>query len=192
MIFDNIKLITIPEGIVTKITSGAVVLWEKIEEVIKIKNLLLEATDTDRVTIYGGDYNNDGVKDGYQTDTRLSSSSGGPSPATGMCCSGFIPCVEGNILRIKGIKPKLSTASYVMTFNSSNTKVVALSFPQDTINGVLTWVNSSSSKWVNFENDILTIDLSSTYFGTGFNAIRFSAGVIDENTVVTINQEIAD
>ena len=193
MIFANIKSVTIPEGKVKQIKSGSTLIWKKMEEIIvEIKNWLSEATDLDRTTIYGGDYNKDGKPDGYQTNTRLSSSSGGPSSATGMCCSGFIPCVEGNILRIKGIKPKLSTASYIMTFNGSNTKVVALSLPQDTVSGVLTWVNSSDSKWVNFKNDILTINLSSTYFGTGFNAIRFSAGVIDENTVVTINQEIAD
>jgi ribosomal protein S17 len=89
----------------------------------KYVNWLPFAKDTDRITVYGGDYDGDGSKDGYKTSTRLSSSSGGAVTAADMCCSGFLPCKEGDILRIKGTKPKSGTASYVMTFNSSNAKV---------------------------------------------------------------------
>ena len=191
MIFENIKLITIPEGTVTKITSGAVVLWEKIKETIEINNLLPAATDTDRVTIYGEDYNGDGVNDGYKTKTRLSSSSGGTATADGMCASGFIPCVAGDIIRIKGTKPKYSTASYVMTFDSSNKKVVAMSMPQEGTDPI--WTNSTySAEWFQYdtENDIITITLLSSVFGTGFDSMRFSAGVITGDTIVTKNQEI--
>lgn len=191
MIFENIKLITIPEGTVTKITSGAVVLWEKIKETIEINNLLPAATDTDRVTIYGGDYNGDGVNDGYKTKTRLSSSSGGTATLDGMCTSGFIPCVAGDIIRIKGTKPKYGTASYVMTFDSSNKKVVAMIMHQQGTDP--TWANSETyAEWFQYdtENDIITITLLSSVFGTGFDSIRFSAGIITGDTIVTKNQQI--
>jgi hypothetical protein len=90
MIFANVKSIIIPEGKVKQIKSGSILIWEKMEEiVVEIKNWLKYATTTDMTTIFGGDYDGDGVPDGYVTGRRLSSS-GGESPLTGMCCSGFI------------------------------------------------------------------------------------------------------
>lgn len=192
MIFANIKSIIIPEGKVKQIKSGTTLIWEKLEEgIIEIINLLPKATDADRVTIYGGDYNGDGINDGYKTKTRLSSSSGGATTADGMCASGFIPCVAGDIIRIKGIKPKYGTASYAMTFDGSNKKVVAMSLTQQGTDPV--WVNSTASaSWFQYdaENDIITITLLSSVFGTGFDSMRFSAGTITGNTIVTKNQEI--
>ena len=192
MIFANIKSITIPEGKVKQIKSSTTLIWEKMEEeTIEIINLLPKATNTDRITIYGGDYNGDGVNDGYKTKTRLSSSSGGATTADGMCASGFIPCVAGDIIRIKGTKPKYGTASYVMTFDSSNKKIVAMSMTQQGTDPI--WMNSTSSaEWFQYdtENDIITITLLSSVFGTGFDSMRFSAGVITGDTIVTKNQKI--
>ena len=183
MNFKTLKSLSIPEGIVTQISSGGKTFWSAAKEAIK--NLLPTATDTDRKTIYGGDYNGDGVNDGYITGKRLSSS-GSVSTLTGMCCSGFIPAKEGDILRIKGISPKSGTASYVITYNSSNNKIAHQSIYQ----GGSDWSNSTSAPWQSYSNGVLTITLSSGYFGTGFDAIRFSAGVIDTDTIATINQEI--
>lgn len=187
MIFANVKSLTILEGVVKQISCGGSVIWKAIEDVVEtVVNLLPTATDTDRKTIFGGDYNGDGVNDGYITGKRLSSS-GSVATLTGMCASGFIPAQSGDILRIKGITPKTGTASYVITYNSSNTKVAHKSLYQ-TSSG---WGNTSNNPWQSYENGILQVTLDSN-FGTGFNAIRFSAGVIDANTIVTINQEITD
>lgn len=189
MTFANVKSIMMSEGMVKQITSGGKVIWKAIEEVIQpILNLLPTATDTDRKTIYGGDYNGDGVNDGYRTGYRLSSSSGNPSSLSGMCCSGFISAKPGDILRIKGTVPKTGTASYVITYNSNNTKVAHQSIYQTSTPD---WGNSSSVPWQSYADGVLTITLDSN-FGTGFDSIRFSAGVIDANTVVTINQEITE
>ena len=160
MNFSTVKAITIPEGSVKKITCGDIVWWEKS---IAFTNLLPFATDLDRVTIYNGV--------GYKTNTRLSSSTSTVGKAvafTGMCTSGFIPCKEGDVLRIKGISHKSGTASYIIAFDSANAMVGYKAY-------------SATEP---------TITLDSTTFGTGFNAIRFSAGVIDESTIVTINEEI--
>lgn len=186
MDFSNLQALVIPEGEVTKIAVGDIILWEAIENVAEIINWLPKATATDRKTIFGGDYNGDGKNDGYVTGKRLSSS-GSEATLTGMCCSGFIPAEPGDILRIKGTAPKTGTASYVITYNSSNTKVAHQGVYQDNN----TWVNSASSPWQKVENGVLQITLDSN-FGTGFDAIRFSAGTIDANTIVTINQEIVD
>ena len=193
MIFANIKSITIPEGKVKQIKSGSTLIWEKMEEIIvEIKNWLSEATDLDRTTIYGGDYNEDGKPDGYQTNTRLSSSSGGPSPATGMCCSGLIPAQPGDVIRIKGTTPKYGAASYMMTFklvNGVNTMVASQSISQE--GNPPYWITNSASKdWCSYENGILKITLLESKFGSNFDRIRFSAGTIDNSTIVTINQEI--
>ena len=175
---------TILEGKVAKITrkSDGAVLWKKGSS---YTNLLPLATDTDRKTIYQGK--------GYITGYRLSSSSGGLSKADDMCASGFIPCKVGDVLRIKGTKPKYGITSYVMTFNSANTKVNAQGLPQDQQQPP-DWSNVFKLPWCGYDaiSNTLTIILSSDSFGTGWNAIRFSASTIDENTVVTINQEITD
>lgn len=180
--FTTLKALAIPEGDVIKIERGNEILWEKAAE---FKNLLPLATDTDRKTIYQGK--------GFITGYRLSSS-GGVTKLDGMCASGFIfPCKPGDVLRIKGIKAKKGTASYVITYDSSNTKVAHgnLAHTQD---GSV-WLpsdNAYGNVWQEYDSnsDILTITLSSDVFGTNFDALRFSAGVIDENTIVTINQEI--
>lgn len=185
MNFTTLKSLSIPEGIVTQISSGGKTFWSAVKEAIK--NLLPTATNTDRKTIFGGDYNGDGVNDGYITGKRLSSS-GSESTLAGMCCSGFITVKEGDILRIKGAYPKASTASYVITYNSSNTKIKHQTIYQNSSN--TDWMNSSSAPWQSFSNGVLMVPLISDYFGTGFDAVRFSAGVIDANTIVAINQEI--
>jgi hypothetical protein len=183
MIFTNVKSIIIPEGKVTQIASGNTIIWKSSESSgpsgPAYTNLLPLATDTDRKTIYNGC--------GYITGKRLSSS-GSVSTATGMCASGFIPAKEGDILRIKGTTPKTGTSSYVITYNSSNEKVAHKALYQ---NSVPEWVNSSSYPWQSYADGVLTITLDSN-FGTGFDAIRFSAGVINSDTIVTINQEITD
>ena len=151
-------------------------------------NLLPLATDTDRTTIYGGDYNGDGVNDGYIKGQRLSSS-GSTSVLDIACASGFIPAVEGDVLRIKGITPIQGTATqYVISYNSSNTKVQYKELLDKDNNS--DWTTQSSI--YSYADGILTIPLTSANFGTGFNAVRFSAGTITAETIVTVNEEIKE
>ena len=184
MIFANVKSIIIPEGKVKQIKSGSILIWEKMEEiVVEIKNWLKYATTTDMTTIFGGDYDGDGEPDGYVTGKRLSSS-GSEAPLTGMCCSGFIESQPGNILRIKETYPKSGTASYIITYKGT-TKVAHKSINQ----GASEWAEATAAPWMKYSNKILTVTLDSN-FGTDFDHIRFSAGTISGNTIVTINQEI--
>lgn len=57
--------------------------------------------DTDGVTIFGEDYNGDGVKDGYLVKTRLSSS-GSTKECNYASVTGYISASSGAKIRIKG------------------------------------------------------------------------------------------
>ncbi|MBQ7048773.1 MAG: hypothetical protein IJN86_07465 [Clostridia bacterium] len=182
---DTNKLYVLPDGYIYAYMLTDV----EVESGPAYTNKLPSATDTDRVTVYGGYYNGDGVNDGYITGYRLSSS-GGTSALSNACASGFIPAKVGDVLRIKGITPIQGTATqYVITYNSSNAvvKYQQLRDKDDSSD----WSTVTTSWW-KYENGIITITLESGSFGTDFDAIRFSAGTIDNNTIVTVNEEIVE
>lgn len=182
---DTNKLYVLPDGYIYAYMLTDV----EVESDPAYTNKLSLATDTDRITIYGGDYNGDGVNDGYITGYRLTSS-GGTSALSNACASGFIPAKVGDVLRIKGITPIQGTASqYVITYNSSNTVVKHLGLRDKDDNS--DW-GTVTTPWWKYENGIITITLESGSFGSDFNAIRFSAGIIDNNTIVTVNEEIVE
>ena len=146
-------------------------------------NLLATATDADRTTIYGSDYNGDGVNDGYLAGRRLSGSSGTVATAGEACCvSGFIPVSEGDILYLKGTQTVSGTSTYVISYNSSNALVKYQGFSTG-INGAY-----ATGTWYTVNGDTVVIPITSENFGTGFDAIRFSAH-IDENSVVTVKKK---
>jgi len=152
-------------------------------------NLLPNAVDTDGVTIYGGDYDGDGKPDGFLTDTRLSGSSGLPAVSSGgMCASGFIPASDGAVVRIKGTAPVTGVQSYLITYDSAMARLGNVGFGQD----VGVWAPSAyQSDQVTYEDGILTVTLDSSVFGTGIAFVRVS-GHMDENTIITVNQEISE
>ena len=88
MNFKNLKSLTIPEGIVTKIRSGATVLWEA----ITYKNWVKFSTENDGKTIFN---NGLGYKDHYRI--RSGGAESGDYKST---CTGFIPFVKGDKLYI--------------------------------------------------------------------------------------------
>lgn len=119
--------------------------------------------------IYGGDYNGEGIADGYKTDTRIGSGFT-ESSVTGMCCTGFIPVTEGDVLRIKNVTLSGSATPYLLTYTATggNWSSLNISVLGDTdSDGVYTYTIPS---------------------GTG--AVRLSIGVIDETSIVTINEII--
>ena len=147
-------------------------------------NLLPWATDKDG-TIYNGI--------GYKDTTRLSSSGGGnPTSAVKveMCTSGFIPVKVGDVVRIKGSLPVEGIASYLMTYDYNKTFVKHNQFVQYNLQDGFgqDWANDKMT-WCTYENGILTVPLTEENFGTGITYFRLSM-YMDENTIVTVNQEI--
>ena len=61
--------------------------------------------------IYGGDYNGDGIKDGYQKDTRLGSDGLDRTGATGKYATGFIPCTTDDTLYFKNCSIHVANGS---------------------------------------------------------------------------------
>lgn len=186
---DTSKLYVLPDGLIY-----AYILTEKeVESGPSYTNKLPSATDTGRTTIFGEDYNGDGVKDGYIEGKRLSSSSGSLSDATGMCASGFIfPVSEGSVIRIKGATPNQSaTGAFLITYDSSNTMTKWVEIPKNTAKS--DWSSTTSKSYYRYDaaNNEITITLDST-FGTGYNAIRFSAGTMSADTIVTVDEEIKE
>lgn len=150
-------------------------------------NRLPSAVDTDLETIYGGDYNGDGVADGYQTSTRLSGSSGATSSSIeDMCASGIIrPVKDGDVVRIKGARGVNSVQAYIITYNGA-TKVVNKNIAQETD---LSWT-AMGLDYYSVEDGTLVIPLTAANFGA-FDGFRFSAHM-DGNTIVTVNEEIKE
>ncbi len=73
------------------------------------------ATDSDG-SIYGGDYNGDGVNDGYKTDTYLSGGNAGTR--TGVECTGFIPMdiAEGCAIYLSGVTAAATDGNFRVAF----------------------------------------------------------------------------
>lgn len=191
---DTSKLYVLPDDMIY-----AYMLAEKEAEVGGYTNRLPMATADDRTTIYGEDYNGDGVNDGYKKGTRLSGSSGLESTNDISCASGFIPATVGDIVRIKGFYGPSGVGTYMIAYSSANASTGKQEWPsQDDYdywwgNKVGSSVAADKLTWgtADKNTEIITVTLTEALFGSGFNAIRFS-GIIDENTIVTINEEIKE
>ena len=155
-------------------------------------NLLPTATDTDGVTIYGGDYNGDGVNDGYKTGTRLSGSSGSTGTANeNSHASGFITAEVGDTVRIKGAKGCAGTTPYAIAYDSTYTKTGYQSFniKSGTAGTVVDF--STTGTWYTLADDIITFTLTSDLFGSGITSFRIN-GHFTADTIITVNQEIKE
>ena len=83
-------------------------------------NQLAISIDSDK-TIYGEDYNGDGIKDGYRKDYRLNSSAAVVA-GTGWYVTGFMPCKAGDVVRLQdaGLDP---ANGYLYFFDGTFTRL---------------------------------------------------------------------
>lgn len=108
---------------------------------------------------------------GYQSGRRIGSGEGFPeSDATGMCVTGFIPVKEGDVLRVKNVTLTAPQTPYLVRYNilggPQQTESVSVLGTADA-NGVYTYV---------------------VPYNTG--AVRLSVGLIDDSSIVTVNEPI--
>lgn len=112
-------------------------------------------------------------EDGYKVGYRISSS-GSEKASTTNCCTGFIACKAGDIIRFKNGTPDTSGYSvcyfYLSTFAKGNGSVDLTSAKPDA-NGVYQFTVPSVS-------DIAYV--------------RITLGTIDETTIITVNEEITE
>lgn len=178
---DASKVYVLPDGF----------FYEKKETVVETggvayTNVLPLAKATDRTTIYNGT--------GYSAGGNRLSSSGSESTTSvaNNAVTGFITNVKvGDVLRLKNFWCPTGVTDYLISYNSSNTKVNYKTWKDADTQG--TWLNGvTHNNWYTLASDgVVTVELTETNFGTGFDAIRIS-GVITAETIITVNEEIKE
>ena len=177
---DQSKMYVLPDGYIYAY------MMTEVEAGPSYTNILPLAVNAD-----GTEYVGNNGEDGYKTDYRLNSSKAEVAES-GMCCTGFMPITPGasGILRLKNITPAGTTGGYLYAFdNDKSTGRGATSSIIPLLNGAL---NSTTG--------IYTIvlggddDMTSGSFGQLSNAyyLRLSIGNINENTIITWNEEITE
>ena len=107
-------------------------------------------------------------EDGYNTGYRVNSS-GAEVAQEGMCCTGFIPVIDGQVIRLKNITITGSKDAYFVEY-----------------------YQDKSYKQVNWVTFMLTDDGNGVYTGTAplTGWIRITCGVIDDTSILTLDEEI--
>lgn len=186
--FTNTKSLTIPEGEVTKITAGGVVLWEA---PASFTNQVPISIDTD-----GSIFN----KTGYIENRRLSSSGSlSGSAQNGSVTTGFIPWYgDTTILRIKGVEwwnatTKYGGHYYVMFYNAnkksagSNDHIMS---GHTGISHILTVTRDSDGVETLVFNKDYGTDNTLLQWVRNASFVRITAYGKGADMIVTINQEI--
>lgn len=149
----------------------------------EVENLIPLATDASGA-IYGGDYNGDGVNDGYKTSTRIGSD-GTDRSSGNHCATGFIPITVGDKLYFENcqIDTTISTTSTYNEIHCFNADKVLLS-PT-----VFLWEESRHTTHeftVDENNCLLMFDTQTLPVGTAF--VRISGKYIGADSIITINE----
>lgn len=158
---DTSKMYVLPDGYIY-----AYMLTE-VEAQPLFTNLLPTAVDTDGTPYNGGL----GYKEGY----RLNSSKV-EAAYEGACITGYIPVsnASGGILRFKNM-PQSSTGEYILYAKSDFSYGSAITY--------------ESAMYANVdENGVYSVTLSTADY---IAYIRITAGQMSENTIITLNEEIA-
>jgi hypothetical protein len=140
-------------------------------------NWIPQSVDRDRITLY-----NNGL--GYKTGLRLNSNNN-EIEVDGLCLTGFIPCKEGDIVRIKNVtvKPNNYETPYLMLLSNFG---VGSGY---TIGGL-----STNDLKADEETGIITVHLTKENYPnfalSSLKCLRLSFGTIDDTSILTINEEI--
>lgn len=156
-------VITIPS------VTGNVIITASAAEKGVYTNWIPKSTTTQTGTeIYNAPY-------GFKAGTRLNSSNM-MSEVTGMCTTGFIPVKEGDVVRIKNVTLSGSATPYLLLYSHTNAYMTVVQIDDlgsADASGVFTW----------------TVTNGGTAARTA--AMRLSIGIIDETSIITVNEEIA-
>ena len=187
MNFAQVKSLKIPEGEVTKIVVGGVVLWEK---PASYKNWVKYSTEADGVTIYNGGL---GYKDGCRVR-----SGGAEASSDTASCTGFIPFVKGDKLYIY---PQFTGCNIQNAINFYNSARENLGQVTDSGAAYGICSNNPDSFKTTLGDGVSILDLSdNTVSGveqTAFVRITNNIGEVSHiitsgsEMIVTVNEEIA-
>lgn len=155
-----------------------------IPDVVTYTNWAKKSTESDGVTIY-----NNGK--GYKEDTRINSSGTETSGATGWMITGFIPLRSGDTVRFK------NCYVYNMT-GITTTNRMFFTFYNESFAKLDNTPNYSVSSpvpaaWnpVHGDNgDLIQMTIPTSY-NSGIRHMRITMDEINENSIITVNEEIA-
>lgn len=178
---DTTKLYVLPDGYIY-----AYMLTE-VESAPTYTNILPLAVNADGTPYVGLN----GEK-GYKTGWRLNSSKA-EVEESGMCCTGFMPITPGStgVLRLKNITPIGTQGGYLFAFGSDR------STGKGSSSSISSALNNNLIASTGVYELVITDDNSTSEI-SGFNAlstayyIRLSIGAINENTIITWNEEITE
>lgn len=161
-------------------------------------NKVPTSIDTDG-SIFGIDYNGDGVKDGYQNGLRLSSS-GVTKTHNFSTVTGFIPVKPGDVIRIVGVKWYHHSSNYVCAYDSSFNHLTNLYDEFKTTSSSVAFDGNGCS--VLNETDAIVKIGDSTFSEAAKNIAYIRVSSVGTNPdpeaqdganmIVTVNEEITD
>lgn len=175
---DTTRLYVLPNGYIYSYMA----VEKEVEEKPSYTNLLPLAVNAD-----GTDYVGANGEDGYKTGYRINSSKAEAAQA-GMCCSGFIPIEPSSVIRIKNITVSGTSSPYMFFYKA------------DRVTGEGTWTSKVADYMTSVYDSttgVYTLDLTASglpgnIVHTFANYLRISFGNINENTIVTCNEEITE
>lgn len=184
MDFLSLKEMEIPDGIVKKIESNGVVLWE---EPSSYSNQVPISIDTS-----GGIYNGVGYKHGYRV-----SSSGSEKENGDLFCTGFIPCKSSDVIRFcfasgSPIWTDNSTLTS-MTFFDSSKSCLGQFTSQPAYYGIFSDTSEVNNVQKNGDVWEYTVpnndDISFVRFSVPYTSQNNYLG--GEDLIITVNEEIS-
>lgn len=163
-------------------------------------NLVRTSKDIDGESIYGVDYDNDGVNDGFKTEVRLSTQHGTESTGgTNGTLTGFIEVKPGNVIRFASsgdiINWFLNNATNIIAYYNSDrtTKLGHLrgKGTYDDYNGVCNSTNSVVTEEVYRKKYRITVpdDARIEWVRVCVNGPN---GAVGPDLIVTVDEEITD
>ena len=195
--FKGLKSLTIPEGIVTKIVSAGVTLWQA----IRYKNQVTSSIGSDKQPFNGGL--------GYINNQELSGSSGSQRAGTNTTVTGFIPVKQGDAVRIKGCNWHSTNAhnyivSYTADFGHWGTTQTSGTHYYNTTNNPnkMPIENGTYGGSMDIQSDVSTIVIAKnpSHKEVGYEKIAYirisvrgdgTNKVDGAELIVTVNEEIA-
>ena len=137
-------------------------------------NLIPTSIDTD-----GSVYN--GI--GYKPNTRLNSS-GNAVEATGIYCTGFMPCATGDYLYFDNTTFTTATYNYINVYDANKTLLKACAIAS--IDNVYTTEFDNSGNVTKIRLGNATGEITNAAY------FRVSATLIDDTSIITVNQPIGE
>lgn len=133
------------------------------------------------VNANGGDYIGDNGEDGYNTGYKIRSSTGEEQATTGACVSGYIPATLNSRIYIKNIGVSSSaTINNITLHNADKTRLFGVA-----------GVEGAFHSYVDVVNDVYSFKPADFISDNSVAFFRFSCGEITDETIVTVNEEIA-